>query len=302
MKPAYIDLQVNGHGGIDLLSAKSVEEIRQVSRSLFKSNVAGYLPTIITSSISSALSAIALIEEVRKNPKSNEALILGIHLEGPFISSEKPGVHPLDFIALPNMNHLKTLLQAGLIRQVTLAPEIPGATKLIEYLVTQNIVVSLGHTNATKDESIAGFNAGAKSVTHLFNAMPKSPTEGLCAAALDRADVKIQIIVDGVHVPDNLLMQTLPKILDRFIITNDAVAAAGLGSGTFNFGGINVITKDGQARSSDGKLAGGVSTMDNSLERLEKLGIPRDAALASATTRACELIGISYTSVISHFN
>jgi N-acetylglucosamine-6-phosphate deacetylase len=302
MKPQYIDLQVNGHGGIDLLSAKTVADVREVSRSLFKFNVAGYLPTIITSSITSAMAAIELIEEVRKNPKSHEALILGIHLEGPFISKEKAGVHPLALIAAPDKDHLNKLIGAGLIKQVTIAPEIPGSLELIKYLVSRDIVVSLGHSNATKEQAEAGFSAGAKTVTHLFNGMPKPPAQGLGAAALERSDVMVQVIVDGVHVSDELLVQTLPKIMNRFIITNDAVAAAGLGTGEFNFGEVNVVVKDGQARSTDGKLAGGVASMDESLARLESLGIPRQKALDSATIRPCELIGVPYTTVISHFN
>lgn len=302
MKPKYIDLQVNGHGGVDLLSAKSADEIRVVSRSLYKNDVAGYLPTIITSSLESAVRAIKLIEQVRKDPKSDEALILGVHLEGPFISTEKAGVHPKEFIAPPNLNHLKALLAAGLIKQVTLAPEIAGAIDLIKFLVDQNIIVSLGHSNATKAQAIAGFEAGAKSVTHLFNAMPKPPEQGLSDAAIERADVVIQIIVDGVHVSDQLLSQTLPKIMDRFIITNDAVAAAGLGDGNFTFGDINVVAKDGQARSVEGKLAGGIANLSDSIKRLSAFGIPDEIAIASATTRPCELIGVNYKSVINHFN
>jgi N-acetylglucosamine-6-phosphate deacetylase len=248
------------------------------------------------------MAAIELIEEVRKNPKSHEALILGIHLEGPFISKEKAGVHPLALIAAPDKDHLNKLIGAGLIKQVTIAPEIPGSLELIKYLVSRDIVVSLGHSNATKEQAEAGFSAGAKTVTHLFNGMPKPPAQGLSAAALERSDVMVQVIVDGVHVSDELLVQTLPKIMNRFIITNDAVAAAGLGTGEFNFGEVTVVVKDGQARSTDGKLAGGVASMDESLARLESLGIPRQKALDSATIRPCELIGASYTTVISHFN
>jgi N-acetylglucosamine-6-phosphate deacetylase len=185
MAPTYIDLQVNGHGGIDLLSAKNTEEVRKVSRSLYSSGVIGYLPTIITSALSDAVRAIKLIEDVRKNPLPGEAKILGIHLEGPFISIEKRGVHPAEHIAKPDLNHLKSLLAAGLIKIVTIAPELPGAIELIQYLVANNIVVSLGHTNANREEATAGFNAGAKTVTHLFNAMPKPPLDGTARSQLN---------------------------------------------------------------------------------------------------------------------
>jgi len=301
MKPIFVDLQVNGHGGVDLLSAKTVDDVRKVSRSLFQNEVAGYLATLITAPLDSALSALKFIEEVRKNPLPGEAIILGTHLEGPFISLEKRGVHPKEFVKDPDLAHMKALLTAGIIKQVTLAPELPGAIELIKYLVGEGVVVSLGHSNATKSEAIAGFAAGAKTVTHLFNAMPKPPLSGLADAALERSDVVIQIIVDGVHVSNELLKDTMPKILERFIVTNDAVAAAGLGEGTFPFGGMEVTVTNGAARRVDGTLAGGVANLRASLAKLKELNISDSIALASVTTRPCELIGVSYDSLSHNF-
>ena len=299
MKPAFIDLQVNGHGGVDLLTAKSVEDVRIVSRSLFENGVIGYLPTIITSALPDAVRAIKLIEEVRANPLPGEAKILGTHLEGPFISVEKRGVHPIEHIVAPDLNHLKALLNAGLIKIVTIAPELPGAIELIQYLVANGVVVSLGHTNANRSEAIAGFDAGAKTVTHLFNAMPKPPLDGTAQVALDREDVMIQIIIDEVHVPNDLVRATLIKVSDRFIVTNDPIAAAGLGAGTYPFGGMEITIKDGQARRTDGTLAGGIGTLGMALEIMDSLGVEKSDALASVTTRPCELIGIDYQSLIN---
>ena len=299
MKPAFIDLQVNGHGGVDLLTAKSVEDVRIVSRSLFENGVIGYLPTIITSALPDAVRAIKLIEEVRANPLPGEAKILGTHLEGPFISVEKRGVHPIEHIVAPDLNHLKALLNAGLIKIVTIAPELPGAIELIQYLVANGVVVSLGHTNANRSEAIAGFDAGAKTVTHLFNAMPKPPLDGTAQVALDREDVMIQIIIDEVHVPNDLVRATLTKVSDRFIVTNDPIAAAGLGAGTYPFGGMEITIKDGQARRTDGTLAGGIGTLGMALEIMDSLGVEKSDALASVTTRPCELIGIDYQSLIN---
>ena len=299
MSAKYIDLQVNGHGGIDLLSAKGTEDVRKVSKSLYASGVIGYLPTIITSALTDAVRAIKLIEEVRKNPLPGEARILGTHLEGPFISIEKRGVHPVEHIAKPDLNHLKALLNAGLIKIVTIAPELPGAIELIQYLVANNVVVSLGHTNADRAEAIAGFNAGAKTVTHLFNAMPKPPLDGTAQVAIERADVTIQIIIEEVHVPNDLVKETLAKVANRFIVTNDPIAAAGLGSGTYPFGGMEVTVKDGQARRTDGALAGGIGTLERALEIMDSIGIAKDDALASVTTRPCELIGVDYKSLLN---
>ena len=299
MQPAFIDLQVNGHGGIDLLTAQSVDEVRKVSKSLYANGVVGYLPTIITSALSDAVRAIKLIEEVRINPLPFEAKILGIHLEGPFISPEKRGVHPIEHIAKPDLNHLKALLNAGLIKIVTIAPELPGAIELIQYLVANNIVVSLGHTNATREEAIAGFNAGAKTVTHLFNAMPKPPLDGTAQVAIERDGVVIQIIIDEVHVPNDLVKETLAKVSNRFVVTNDPIAAAGLGTGTYPFGTMEITVKDGQARRSDGTLAGGIGTLGQALEIMAAIGIDKGDALASVTTRPCELIGVDYKNLVN---
>ena len=298
MNPKFIDLQVNGHGGIDLLTAANTDEVRTVSRSLYNNGVIGYLPTIITSALSDAVRAIKLIEEVRKNPQPGEAKILGIHLEGPFISTEKRGVHPLEHIATPDLDHLKALLAAGLIKIVTIAPELPGALELIKYLVTKNIVVSLGHTNANRAQAIAGFDAGAKTVTHLFNAMPKPPLDGTAQVAIERTDIAIQIIIDEVHVPNGLVKETLAKVADRFIVTNDPIAAAGLGAGTYPFGGMEITVNNGQARRTDGTLAGGIGTLERALEIMESIGINKNNALASVTTRPCQLIGIDYNSLL----
>ena len=302
MKPSFIDLQVNGHGGVDLLSARSVAEIRKVSRSLYQNGVAGYLATIITAPVEVAVRAIKLIEEVRKNPEPGEALILGVHLEGPFISKIKRGVHPEEFVKNPDIDHINKLLAAGEIKEVTLAPELPGAIDLIKYLVSKNIVVSLGHSNATYEEAVAGFDAGAKTITHLYNAMAKTLSDVIGKASLERSEILIQLIVDDVHIAHDLLIETMPKLKGRYIMTNDPMAAAGLGNGEFPLGDMNIMVKDGVARRADGTLAGGVATLADSLEILDQLGISYEDAIASVTTRPCQLIGVDYNSIINRLN
>ena len=208
-------------------------------------------------------------------------------------------MHPIEHIAAPDLNHLKALLNAGLVKIVTIAPELPGAIELIQYLVAKGVVVSLGHTNANRNEAIAGFDAGAKTVTHLFNAMPKPPIDGTAQVAIERDDVAIQIIIDRVHVPNQMVKDVLGKVSKRFIVTNDPIAAAGLGAGTYPFGGMEITVKDGQARRADGTLAGGIGTLAQSLEIMSEIGVDSGDAIASVTTRPCELIGIDYQELIS---
>lgn len=298
--PGFIDLQVNGHGGMDLLSARTVADIKKVSRSLYAHGVVGYLPTLITGPIAETVRVMSLIESAKREYEPGEARILGIHLEGPFISKEKPGVHPLAYCRNPDQTMMGEYLRAGTVSQVTLAPELPGAIELISYLTSMGIVVSLGHSNATAEQAHAGFDAGAKTVTHLWNAMPPltSREPGLVGVALERDDVAIQMIVDSVHVAPEVIAMTINAAPERFIVTNDSVAPAGLGNGKFPFGSFTVEVRDGVAVRDDGVIAGGVEVLSNSLAQLRKLGIDRDRAIASMTSRPAALIGQEYVGLL----
>jgi len=288
-EPTFIDLQINGHGGIDLLSAQSSEEIRQVNRSLYQSGVKAYLPTLITADPMQLKKSAELIRNVKANPENGEAQILGFHLEGPFISHEKCGVHPQHFIRLPDISLMKDYLAIRDVRMVTLAPELPGALDLIRFLADQGVTVSLGHSNATIDEAHAGFDAGATTVTHLYNGMSKFP--GLAQAALERDGLIFQIIVDDVHVTRENVELAIRGREDRFVLTNDAVAPAGNVDGTYNFGEMTIEVKNRQARRIDGTLAGGIGTFSESISILKEIGVSETSAIAAATTRPLALIG-----------
>lgn len=292
--PGFVDLQVNGHGGVDLLAAKSAEEIRKLSKSLYTNGVIAYLPTLITGPKDLTLSALKLIEEVRKNPMPGEAIIIGTHLEGPFISSAKSGMHPKEYIKEPNINYLGDFLRNGKISQVTVAPELPGALELIKFLVDSGVVVSLGHSNATAKEAHAGFDAGAKTVTHLWNAMKKKSEgePGLAQVALERDDVIIQLIIDEVHLDSQLVIDSLKDCAGRFIVTNDAVSAAGLGDGIYPFGEIDIKVENGRATRMDGTLAGGVGTLNKSLQLMWEYGVGLEDAIDSVTSRPADLMGV----------
>ncbi|PHX69443.1 MAG: hypothetical protein CK523_04160 [Actinobacteria bacterium] len=297
--PAFVDLQVNGHAGVDLLSAQSTDEIRQVGRSLWSHGVGAYLPTLITGPLDRTVEVMKLIEKVRRSPRNDEAEIIGIHLEGPFLSHQKPGVHPMNYLAEPSQELLGKYLSAATVTMVTLAPEIPGALEAIKFLTQGGVIVSLGHSNATREQADAGFDAGAQAVTHIWNAMNKDIESGLGASALERPEIAIQMIIDGVHLSDELVKYTIEKAPDRFIVTNDAVAPAGLGEGKFAFGTFEVSVRDGRATRSDGVLAGGVGCLKDSLARMLDLGVDFDIALASVTTRPAALIGRPELGVLS---
>jgi len=288
-RASYVDLQTNGHGGIDFLSATTTDEIRTATRSLYQAGVAAFLPTLITADPNQLLASARLIREVRESQSPDEAKILGFHLEGPFISHEKCGVHPPHFIHEPDIDLMKKYLAIEDVKIVTLAPELPGALELIRFLVDRGVVVSLGHSNATIEEANAGFDAGATTVTHLYNAMSKFP--GLAEAALERDGLVFQIIVDDVHVTRENVASALKGREERFIITNDTVAAAGIGEGRFAFGDMEIEVRDHQARRLDGTLAGGVGTLDRSRAILHEIGISEADSLAAATTRPLALIG-----------
>ena len=290
--PGYVDLQVNGHGGVDLLTAKSAEEIRKLSRSLYTNGVIAFLPTLITGPKEISLRALNLIEEVRKNPLPGEAQIIGTHLEGPFISPVKSGMHPVEHIKVPDQTLIGEFLRAGKISQVTIAPELPGAIELIKFLAASGIVVSLGHSNATAAQAHAGFDAGAKTVTHLWNAMKKrSESEpGLAQVALERDDVIIQLIIDEVHLDSELVIHSLKQCPGRFIVTNDAVSAAGVGEGVFAFGEVEIKVENGRATGMDGTLAGGVGTLDKSLKLMWEYGVGLEDAIDSVTSRPADLM------------
>ena len=292
--PGFVDLQVNGHGGVDLLAAKSADEIRKLSRSLYQNGVIAYLPTLITGPKELTLAALKLIEEVRKNPMPGESQIIGTHLEGPFISSVKSGMHPKEFIKAPDLNYLGEFLRSGKISQVTIAPELPGALELIKFLADSGVVVSLGHSNATAKEAHAGFDAGAKTVTHLWNAMKKKSEgePGLAQVALERDDVIIQLIIDEVHLDSQLVIDSLKDCAGRFIVTNDAVSAAGLGDGIYPFGEIEIKVENGRATRMDGTLAGGVGTLSRSLQLMWEYGVGLEDAIDSVTSRPADLMGM----------
>ena len=194
--PGFVDLQVNGFGGVDLLAADA-EGYRRAGEALIATGVTSYLPTFVTAPEERLVAALARVPARRTGPR-----ILGAHLEGPFLSPSRLGAHAAGARREPDVELIERLLAAGPVRLMTLAPELPGSEEVIRTLQARHVTVSCGHSDATAEQANRAFDLGVRTVTHLFNAMRpfghRDP--GIAGAALARDDVVVQVILDGIHL------------------------------------------------------------------------------------------------------
>ena len=289
--PGFVDLQVNGFGGVDLLEADT-DGYRRAGEALLETGVTSYLPTFISAPEDDLVAALAAVPVIAEGPR-----ILGVHLEGPFLAPSRLGTHPPEARRDPDPALLERLLAAGPIRLVTLAPELAGADALIELLHDHGITVSCGHTNATAEEAEAAFELGVRTVTHLFNAMRpfRHRDPGIAGAALARDDVIVQIILDGVHLAPETARIVWRAATGRLALVTDAFAGAGTGmsNGSYSLGSLEVTFRDGVVRGPDGVLAGSMLTMIDAVRNLHALGVPLAQALEAASTVPARVVGIS---------
>ena len=285
--PGFVDLQVNGFGGVDFLDADT-DGYRRAGEALLETGVTAYLPTLITSPEQQILAAMSEVPITDARPR-----ILGMHLEGPFLSPNRLGTHEASSRRDPDLALLDRLLDSGPVRLMTLAPELPGATQLIDRLLERGVAVSLGHTDATAEQANAAFDRGARSVTHLFNAMRpflhRDP--GVVGAALARDDVVVWIIVDGIHLAPETVQVAWRAARGRLAVVTDAITGAGLPEGLYSLGNVDVHVHEGTVRGPDGVLAGSVLTMVEAVRNLHALGVPFEDAIAAATSVPARVLG-----------
>jgi N-acetylglucosamine-6-phosphate deacetylase len=285
--PGFVDLQVNGFAGVDFFSADA-DGYRRAGEALLRCGVTAYQPTFITSPEDELTAALQEVPPNGATPR-----VIGAHLEGPFISPERLGTHPAGARRDPDRALLERLLAAGPVSHVTLAPELPGAFELMALLEERGVTVSCGHSNATAAEAREAFARGAKTVTHIFNAMrPFAAREpGLAGAALVSADVVVQVILDGVHLADDTARLVWQAAGGRVALVTDAIAAAGAGDGSYTLAGVDFEVEDGVARRADRVLAGSTVPMIEAVRNLVALGAPLEAALAAATEVPARIAG-----------
>lgn len=283
--PGFVDLQVNGFAGVDLMTADRAGYER-AGEALLAAGTTAFQPTFVSAPEAALVDAL---RAVPRAPAGGEALagprVLGAHVEGPFLSRRYAGAHDPAALTAPDLALLRRLLDAGPVSQVTLAPELPGALELVDELVARGVTVSAGHTDATAAEAHLAFDRGVRTVTHLFNAMRASTSRdpSLAFAALARPDVVVQLIADLRHVAADTLWVAWRAAAGRFALVSDAAPAAGHGDGTFELGGRTVHAAGGVVRGPEGQLAGSAITLLDAVRALHGLGVPLADAVAAAS-------------------
>jgi N-acetylglucosamine-6-phosphate deacetylase len=294
--PGYIDVHVHGGGGAQCNTADP-EEILAVARFHVGHGTTALVPTTVAApadELEAALRAIARSREL-----DGGAAVLGARLEGPFISRARPGAMDPEVFVDPDRGLLERLQVAaqGGLRLMTLAPELPGALELIAILVADGVVASLGHSEASFAQARAAVSAGARSATHLFNAMPplhhREP--GLLGAVLELSEVNCELICDGIHVDPAVLRHgyRLKGAAGTRLVT-DAMQAAGMPDGEYRLGATEVEVQAGRARiAHGGSIAGSTLTMDDAVRNAVRfLGLSVEEAVTLATANPARVLGM----------
>ncbi len=287
--PGFIDMHVHGIKGCDVMDA-TAEALSTICQALASEGTTSFLATTMTAEVSYIDAAVEAVKNYNLSNKKVGAEILGLHLEGPFLSSKKMGAQPGDKIILPDVNLMQQwqVKSENNIKLVTLAPELAKSDELIRYLLQEKIVCSIGHTNATYAETMAAIAAGCTHITHLFNAMSgiHQREPGAVTAALLSDGVMAELIVDGFHLhPAVVNLAFKLKGKDKIILVTDAMRAKCMQDGCYDLGGQSVHVKQGHAQLADGTIAGSVLTMSAAIKNMIKF---TGCGLAEAVKMASE--------------
>ena len=275
--PGFVDLHVHGFGDVDFATA-DLDGYRRAGDALLATGVTAFQPSFLTAPAHDLVAALDAVPREGIGP-----CILGAHLEGPFISERKRGMHPASARLDPDLALAERFLAAGHVAHMTLAPELAGATELIDVLLANGVTVALGHTDANAEEAHAAFDRGAVHVTHLYNAMrPFAHRDpGLAGAALWRDDVTVELILDGNHVADDAVRVAWRAARGRIVLVTDSIGATT--DGRRRVGPVEVDVRDGVVRGSAGELAGSVLTMPEAIRALMQAGASFEEAVDAAT-------------------
>ena len=307
LAPGYVDLHIHGSAGFDVMD-DSVDALPAIERLLARHGVTSYFPTTVTAPMETTLRALERLAdaiEKRERDRNNEdaegqarPVPLGIHLEGPFISHARRGVHPPQNLLEPTLALFDQLWQGsrGRVRMMTIAPELKNAPEVIAEAARRGVCVSLGHSDADFATAERGIAAGARHATHTFNAMRpldhRSP--GILGAVLSDDRVSADMIVDGVHLdPSIVKLVAEAKGPERTVLITDAISATGMPNGRYHLGSFEVDVLDGKC-TLNGSLAGSVLTMDRAVRNLSSFaGWELCKSVAAATQNPARIAGIA---------
>jgi N-acetylglucosamine-6-phosphate deacetylase len=310
LAPGFVDIHIHGGGGHDVMD-NAPDALAIVERHLAKHGTTSYFPTTVTAPVDQTLTALERLADAiegaatpasqgseLQDQRALRARPLGVHLEGPFISCERRGVHPPEHVKEASLQLFDRMWQAarGHISIMTVAPEIAGALELIREATRRGVCVSIGHSNATVQDAKKGIESGARHATHTFNAMrPMYAREpGIVGAVLTDDRLTAEIIADGVHVaPEMIRLFLKAKGPDRASLVTDAISATGMPDGQYPLGSFTVEVK-GNVCLSRGKLAGSVLTLDRAVGNIMKFANwPLEKALRLATLNPATTAGVS---------
>src|ERR1700719_3850423 len=300
LAPGFFDIHMHGGAGLDVMRA-SRSDLPRLGKFLTTHGVTGYFPTTVAAPLDATYAALGrladAIEAVGAEDNSVQARPLGIHLEGPFLSHKRRGVHPPENLVAPTVEIFERLWQAarGHVRMLTIAPEITGAMEVIAEAARRKVCVSIGHSDAEMPTAQAAVKAGARHATHTFNAMrPLDHRDpGIIGEVLTDDRLTADIIVDGIHVaPPIVKLFLLAKGRERAVLITDAISATGMPDGRYQLGPIEVDVKDGKC-TSNGSLAGSVLTMDRAVKNvLQFSSWSLQDAIRAATLNPARAVGL----------
>lgn len=299
--PGFIDMHIHGSAGFDMMDATE-EALRGMSRSLVKEGTTSYLPTTITQRVDAIEAALENVSGFVNN--ADEAEVLGIHVEGPYISTKWAGAQPIEHITEPSIEQFLKWqkLSGNRIKQVTVAPEIVGGFEFVQAMSEEGIISSIGHSDASSDEVEKAVRLGAKQATHLYNQMRPfhHRDTGVVGSVLLEDHMKVEIIVDYIHShmkAVNLAYRL--KGAEGIILITDAMRAKGLEYGEYDLGGQTVYVTEKGAHLSSGALAGSILTMDQAVRNMKQTtGCTLQELVSMSSTNAAKQLKLSHKGYI----
>ncbi|MGB9724904.1 N-acetylglucosamine-6-phosphate deacetylase [Caldisericum sp.] len=288
--PGFVDVHIHGYGGHDSIEG-SFDAIQSIALGLSSRGVTAFLPTTTANFVDNLKKIVSVSLEF---DKIKGARPLGFHLEGPFLSKSEPGAMDPNLFETPSIGKVKELIESGIIRMMTIAPELDNALEVISFLYKNGVAIALGHSATDFETATKAFIHGSNSITHFFNAMPqfhhRSPS--LIGAGFVYP-FYLQFIADGVHTHHSTIRIVTKYLKDRLVLITDAIMAAGLDKpGVYRLGDFDIIVDNISARLSNGTLAGSILTMDKGFRNLVNIGeLSISEAFKCASTNPCLSIG-----------